>query len=281
VAFTFDASPDFDGYLQQGYRLERRRGLIEAVPGATEQVRQSETEFALSRFSGANKIDLSFVYAAQEIKPDVEHPPHRSRRLLAARIGDQILRPLPWLHNPFSQHFATRGLHFFGGFADDREHFGTVLVRRDDLFAGTSINGLGPVDVTLQPTLFQQRVSGDRTQMSSQLRLDGLLLIRLLDEERHPGLPGSFLGLRPAFVHLVIPVKHDSALEGLQAFENDRVGIGLETKLFVLSSDGSGSGEGVRFGATTLLLGCHYYRERFPRLDKRVNLVDWNLSVGF
>ncbi|HEY2295935.1 MAG TPA: hypothetical protein VGM86_34980 [Thermoanaerobaculia bacterium] len=279
-AFVFNEAPDFDGYFRQAFRLANRQGLIEAQPQAEERIFEGETTFGFSHFSGSNKNDFELTYVGQDIKPQIANPPRRWRNIFSARLDHQILRPLLWFRNPFGNRFATRGLDLFGGLADDQERFGDVIVRRDDAFVGISLNGLGPIDVTLQPTIFKQQVSGDRSQKSAQLRLDGTLVLRLLDEEAHPGIPRSFLGLHPAFVHLVIPVKRDQALEGLSAFENDRVGIGIDTKLFVMSFDDS-TPTNARFGATTLLVSCRYYRERFLRLDKKMNLIELNLSLGF
>jgi hypothetical protein len=279
---TLDAAPDFDGlYFRQAVRGARRQGLIELRPRAAERVLQTETELAFSGFPGSNKTNFSLIYVGQDIKPQIANPPRRDRSIFAARLDYQILRPIRWLRDPLRDRFATRGWHLFGGFAVDQERFGTVLVKRDDVFVGTALNGLGPFDVTLQPTVFRQRVTDDRSQASSQLRLDGTVVVRLLDEESHLGIPKSFLGLHPAFVHLVIPVKHDRALEGLSAFENERAGAGVDAKFFALSFDDSASAGSARFGSTTLLLGCHWYRERFPRLGKRVSLMDLSVSLGF
>jgi hypothetical protein len=279
LARAFDEGPNLDIYFRQAFHVANRRGLIEFLPEAEERVYQSETELAFSGFSKSAKNNFSLIYVFQEIKPQIANPPRRDRGILAVRFDRQILRPLRGLRNPFRDRFGTRGLHLFGGFADDREHFGDVEVRRDDFYVGTSVNGLGPLDVTLQPAVFRQQVAGDKSQTSSQLRLDGTIVLRLLDEERNPGIPRSFLGLHPAFVHLVIPARKDHALEGLSAFENDRVGIGVDMKFFVMRFDDSAST--ARFGATTLLLSCRYSRERFPRLDKKVNLLEWNLSLGY
>jgi hypothetical protein len=281
IAIAFDEAPSFDGYLRQAFHLVDRQGLIEFQPRATERVLQSETEVSWSRFAGSNKVDLNLTYVAQKIWPQIPNPPRRERGIVAARLNYQILRPLRLLRNPFRSRFAARGLHIFGGIADDREFFGAVEVRRDDFFVGTTLNGLGPFDVTLQPTIFRERVAGDRSQTSSQLRLDGILVLRLVDEEKNPGVPKSILGLHPAFVHLVVPVKRDRAVEGLSAFENERIGIGVDTKFFVMRLRDLTHENTTRFSTTTLLLSGHYFRQRFPRLDKRVNLFELNLSLGF
>jgi len=281
VSATFDEAPSFDGYIRQAGRLIDRRGLIETRPESWERVYQSETEIGISHLSGPHETDYTLSFVAQDINPQIANPPRRHRRIAAFRVDHQLLRPLGGLGNPFRHRFTARGLRVFSGIADDWERFGDFGVRRDDLFVGASLQGLGPFDLTLQPAVFREQVSGDKSQTSSQLRLDGALVVRLLDEERNPGIPGSFLGLRPAFVHLVAAAKRDRSLEGLPAFENDRIGAGLETKFFIMPFDEAAPASPGRFAATTLLVGCHYARERFPRLDRRVNLMELYLSLGF
>jgi len=282
TASTFDLAPAFDASLRAAWQRIEREGLVEFLPHVKERVRQKEGELALSRFFGPDKTDLTMTYVVQNIDPEMANPPRRDRRILGARLTYQILRPLSWLRDPLLDRFATRGWHFFGGFLDDRERFDAVEVKRNDFFVGTSLNGLGRFDVTLQPTVFKVQVTGDRSQSSSQLRADVTLLYRLLDEEMEQGIPqGSFLGLHPAFVHLVIPLRHDSSRDGLPAFENDRIGIGVDSKFFALSLQEPPSGETARFSSTAFLLGVHYSRERFPRLGRTVNLVDVNASIGF
>lgn len=107
------------------------------------------------------------------------------------------------------------------------------------------------------------------------------MVLRLLDEEANPGLSRGLLGLHPAFVHLVVPLRHDTTLEGLTAFENERFGVGIDAKFFVLSYHDSATWERARFAATTVLLSGRCERERFPQLGKQVNLMSWTLSLGF
>jgi hypothetical protein len=281
LGVTGNAAPNLDGYFRLAFGAAEREGLVELQPHVKERVAAGETELAFSSYSGTGRNDFAVTAVAQDIRPQIANPPRRNRTTFATRFNHQFLRPLRWLRNPFGARFAARGLKLFAGLADDRERFGDIRVTRDDLFVGTSLNGLGLVDLMLQPALFRQEVSGDRSQTSMQLRLEGTLVFRLLDEERNPGIPGSFLGLHPAFVHLVIPAKRDRALKGLSAFENDRVGGGLDMKFFVLPRAELAPKKGARFGATTLFLSCHYSRQRFQRLDKRVNLLELSFSVGF
>ena len=104
---------------------------------------------------------------------------------------------------------------------------------RRDYFAGLSLRGLGRFDLTLQPTWSNSRVSDDRSQNNSQFRTDATILVRLLDEERQPGIPTTrFLGFSPAFVHVVFAYKRDTPDTGLDTLANYRWGAALNAKVF-------------------------------------------------
>jgi tetratricopeptide (TPR) repeat protein len=274
--------PIFDAALNVGWQDQQRRGLIEFLPQAMERVRQTQGELTLSRFFGPDRADLGLAYLAQEIAQQIPDPPRRDRRIASARLTYEVLRPLWWLKNPYGNRFVTRGWEFYGGFVDDREHFGAVEVKKRDFLLGTSLRGIGRFDVTLQPTLFTVDVGEDRSQSSSQLRAEVNLLYRILDEEAKPGIPEwTFLGLRPAFVHLVASFRHDSARDGLTAFENDRLGLGVEAKLFVRGFADTASPGDLRFRGTTFLAGLHLAHERFPRLKKDAEILELSVSAGY
>jgi hypothetical protein len=282
VAEVVALPPAFDAALKVGWQRQERRGLIELEPQAVERVRQSQSELTLSRFFGPDRADLALGYLAQEISPQLPDPPKRDRRIASARLTYEVLRPLSWLKNPYRNRFVTRGWQFYGGIVDDRERFDNIEVRRRDFLLGTSLRGIGRFDLTVQPTVFTVDVGQDRSQSSSQLRVETILLYRILDEEAEPGIPAtSLLGLRPAFVHLVAALKHDGAREGLDAFENDRLGFGLETQLFVRGFTDPDSSGALRFRGTSFLASFQIARQRFPRLSKTTNLLEVRMSAGF
>jgi hypothetical protein len=284
VEKPFNLAPYFDVYLRGAYRRIERKGVIEFLPTRNEGINQFEGKAALSRFFGPDKTDLEFTYAFQDINPDIPNPSTRNRRILGLTAGYQILRHLPFLKDPYEQRFATRGLHLFGGIAQDKERFGSVEVNRRDYFVGSSVNGLGPFDITFQPAFFKSRVSTDKSQTSSQFRSDLIVLLRVVDEERVPGIPGKkFLGLYPAFVNLIFPFKKDVAMDGLKAFENYKLGVGLNLKFF---RRGLGSSEAPldltrHFTGTTFLVSLRYDHQHFHRLDKSANLFSLSVSMGF
>ncbi len=206
----------------------------------------------------------------------------------------QLLRRLPFLQRPYEDRFATRGWHFYGGIAQDRERFGfipgssePVAIKAHDSFWGTSLKGLGRFDITGQQTRFASAVRGDPAQANSaqsQRRTDIVLLYRILDEEIQPGIPKQKMpgGLHPAFLHLVIPYRRDSALTGPQDFENRQIGVGLDAKFFRRGfHTGNLNSEAQRFEGTTFLVSLRYAHQRFPRLDKSVNQFGLSVSMGF
>jgi hypothetical protein len=267
---SLDVASAFDLYLRGSYKRSERRGLIEFFPGNKEHVDQFEVTAAVSRFMGPDKAVLESTYVRQNIHPDQLNPPLRNRQIIAATFTYQIFRPLPFLETVYGQHFETRGLHLFGGAALDKERFGAVEIQKRDFFVGSSLRGLGRFDFTLQPTLFRAKVTGDESQTNSQYRTNFNVLYRFVDEEREPGIPDRKLGLRWAFVHLVVPLRHDIAVRGLKSFENFDAGVQLDTKFFTTGRR-----------RTTFLASFRYDFQRFYRLNRNLNVFGFSLGMGF
>jgi hypothetical protein len=272
-----------DIYLRAALSHLKRTGTVETLPETDETISQAELQASAARFVGPDKLNLDAKFTSQDIRPSIANPPRRDRRIAGATAEYQILRPLPFLRDPYGQLFETRGINAFGGFADDRERFPTAVVTRRDYFVGTSLLGLGRFDVTLRPTWSNLRVSGDHSQDNSQFRTDATVLIRLLDEERVPGIPKKgFLGLSPAFVHLVFAFKRDVSETGLDALENYRLGAALNAKLFQRSlppQEASNSVPLVR--PATILVSIRCEEQRFPRLDENLWLIGLSVSLGY
>jgi hypothetical protein len=270
VEKPFAVSPYFDLYLRGLYKRSERRGLIEFLPGNKEHVNHYEANAAVSRFVGPDKATLEATYVYQDINPGIPNPPQRDRQIIAGTFTYQLFRPLSFLDQVYRERFRPRGIHLFSGVVFDKESFGAVDIKKQDFFVGASVRGLGRVDLTLQPTLFKARVTGDASQSHSQYRTNFNLLYRILDEESEPGLPEKKMGVRWAFVHLVAPFKHDVALNGLKDFENFDAGLQLDTKFFVAGHR-----------RTTFLASFRYNYQRFYRLDKNLNLFAFDLGMGF
>ena len=125
--------------------------------------------------------------------------------------------------------------------------------------------------MTIRPTVFTSRVEGEINRGSnSQYRTNLNLLWRIKDEEEEPGLPDKLLPLNPAFIHLVFPFRHDVALQGPKDFENYKAGVELHAKFFRTGSR-----------RATLLTSVGYNFQRFHRLDKNLNVLNWRVGLGF
>ena len=266
---AFTVSHGFDLSLHGGYRRATRKGLIEFLPQSAEDINQYEARAGVSRFLGPDKAIFEAVYVFQDINQHVSTPIERSRQIVGGKFTYQLLRFS--LDSAYRKRFTTRGIHFFAGILDDKERFGTARLVKNDYFAGASLKGLGSCELTIQPTIFTSRVDGVLNPLrNSQYRTNAAFVWRIKDEENEPGLPEKLHWINPSFVHLVVPFKHDMAIEGLNKFENYDVGIAVNAKLF-------------RTGAqrTTFLASAGYHYQRFYKLNKNLNLLSFNFSIGF
>lgn len=272
-----------DWYVRAAFSRLDRTGAVETRPEASEEIDQLDFQAAGARFIGPDKLIVEARFTDQDIRPAIPSPPERDRRIGGATAEYQILRPLPFLRDPYGQRFETRGINLFAGLADDQERFGATDVTRRDYFLGLSLRGLGRFDVTLQPTHSEARVSGDRSQDNAQFRTDVTVLVRLLDEERNAGIPRArFLGLTPAFVHLVFPYKRDVSRTGLEALDNYRFGAALNAKLFRRSWSPADAWNGnAPARPATILVSVRYEQQRFPRLDESLRLLGLSVSLGY
>lgn len=273
----------FDVFLRGIYKRIRREGLIEFLPEEEEDVNHYEVKAAISRFVGPDKANAEFTYVYQDIDPDIPNPADRDREIFAGVLTYQIFRPTVLgrlFGDVYEQRFETRGIDLFAGVVHDVESFGSVDVEKNDYFVGTAFRGLAPFkdredrgpafDITLQPTIFTSEVDGDESQDNSQYRTNLTMLCRLIDEELYPGYPPNVGMLYFPFVHLVVPVRHDVAIDGTDDFENFRVGVNVASKIFVTG-----------WRDVTFLVSAGYDYQRFYHLDEDLSLFGVNLSMGF
>ena len=266
-------SPYFDLFLRGTYKHTIRQGVIEFLADEDEDIGHFEANAAVSRFFGPDKATLDFTYVYQDIDPDIADPPERDRHIFASTLTYNLMRPVLDIKDPYVKRFETRGLELFGGVVYDKERFGNVDVKKNNFFVGASLKGfklannLNPFDFTVQPTVFTSEVEGDSSQDNSQYRTNLTLLYRFIDEEQESK---KLMGMDLAFLHLTIPFKHDVAIDGLDDFENFRIGFELTGKFFVK-----------KFRGTTCLASLYYDFERFYELDKNLNLFGLKFGIGF
>jgi hypothetical protein len=260
---------NLDLYARGDYVHVRRKGLIEFLPDALEDVNQLEARAAVSRFFGPDKAIFETAYVFQDIDQSAPVKVRRGRHIAAATFTYQLLRFSSGA--AYRNRFSTRGIHIFAGMTNDRERFGSVALVKQDYFAGASLKGLGAYELTVQPVVFTSKIAGDLNgRKNSQYRTNLRFLWRIKDEEDEPGLPEKLRRLNPAFVHLVLPFRHDLAIHGPNKFENYSAGAVVYAKLFTT---------GAR--RTTFLTSAGYNFQRFPRLNKNLNLLSCSFSMGF
>ena len=268
VEKPFAVSGHFDLHLSGSYTRAKREGLIEFLSRNKEHINQYEGRAALSRFFGPDKSIIETVYVFQDIDQAVATPIRRSRQIAGAKFRYELLR---FSLDAYRKRFETRGIHLFAGVLDDRERFGAARLVKNDYFVGSSLKGPGSYEITVQPTIFTSRVDGVLNQLrNSQYRTNVNFLWRIKDEEKEPGLPEKLRWLNPAFIHLAVPFKHDVAISGLDKFENYNIGIALNAKFFRTGSQ-----------RTTFLMSAGYQHQRYYKLNQNLNLVSFNVSMGF
>ena len=269
VEKPFAVSGNLDLLLGASYRRAKREGLIEFLPRNKEDINHYEGRAALSRFFGPDKSIIETVYLFQDIDQAVATPIQRSRRIVSAKFTYELLRFS--LDSAYRKRFETRGIHFFAGVLDDRERFGTARLVRNDYFAGSSLKGPGSYEITVQPTIFTSKVDGTSNQLrNSQYRTNFNFVWRIKDEEKEPGLPEKLPWLNPAFIHLAVPFKHDVTIRGLNKLDNYNIGVALNAKFFRTGTE-----------RTTFLMSAGYQHQRYYKLNRNLNLVSFNVSMGF
>jgi hypothetical protein len=234
-----DLYPLFDVQLKGGYAWVHRMGVVEYEPTLVEDINLWSFQPVVSRFLGADKLRLALNYLYFDI-PDrtigALADRARSRTIASAELDYGLYWPLllPQLPSFRLERTDTRGFNLYAGIALDNEIFGLRVVEKKDYYGGLSMKGLGPMDVTVQGTVFKSDVviSGnkDEAQANSQWRTTLVVLARLLDEDATPGLPSASLGVEPAFLHLVFPLRHDVALHGSHDYDNVRAGVEVWAK---------------------------------------------------
>jgi hypothetical protein len=285
---ALDLRPAFDVLLSGDYRRIHRVGVVEFFPDQAQDFNLFEVKPVVARFLGPDKLSLGGSYVFMGI-PDVVggviEDRARGRTIRALNVDYAIYRPLllPQLQlGTFAlRRQDTRGLHLYGGAAEDDETFGIRLARRRDAYLGVGLLGVGDWDVTVQGSLFsgqvdvrpldpQQFAGTDPEQTNAQYRTTVVVLRRLIDEDATPGLPPGVLGLRPSMLNAVVTLRHDARLAGLYAFQNVRAGLDLWLKAFATSLRG-----------TAFLVSAGYENQYFYGIRKDLHIGHIDLRMGW
>ncbi len=280
---TFDVSPVADVGVRIDLSRGDRWGLIEALPHARERVDVLALSGVFSRFVGTSKLSLEVHAFFADIDQKVRNPIERGQEIVAA-----TLRYQRYTSTTFAHLFDLRTSEAFAGVALGQERYGDVNVDRDDYFVGVAARGLPPderFDVIVQPTLFRTGRDGHESDGApaaplrhSQYRTAITLLYRLHDYENEVRLD-AMPGIGPAhlvFLHLVVPVAHDLAVSGPDAFDGIQTGLELVAKVIGVLSTGD------RFTVPTVLATLGYGYARYPHLDdKDAHIARLSVGLGF
>jgi hypothetical protein len=279
----------FDLDLAGNLRRTSRAGTVEFLPDEEQRFLTFEATPTVARFIGPDKLSLraAYVYMAiPELTGGMPYERDRGQTIRALHAEYAIYRPvlLPSFAGgrPRLDRRYTRGWHLYGGVAEDAQVYGLRLVRTRDHYVGTTLKGPGAHDLTLQGTVYtaatrfvdpeapEQGLQEDRSQRHAQYRTTVAVARRLIDEEATPGLPPRRLGLAPASLVLVMPVSHDLAVTGADAFENVRAGAELWLKLIATG-----------LGGATFLVTAGYDYQYFYRQHKAMHMGHLAVRLGW
>jgi len=273
------------GFLRGSYKRPNIEGTIEFWPKREEKTDTFEINGAyVSPTVSDDRFAIAGTYVNQNIEQTIPKPLRfdRDRKIsagffawgniklgrnfgnqsgfsLADSTNDSAIegtdpRPVIAIENLFSRRFDPRNLKLFGGFVHDVETFGNTDVMRKDYFIGTSLpweTKNKPLHVAIQGTIFMYDVDNDKTQENSQYRTDITAYYQPSED----------------WV-LVVPFRHDLALDGPTDFKNWRLGIGVRRSWSI--------GEGKH---RRVALSAGYAVQNFYNIDKVLNIFQLGLSV--
>lgn len=274
---TIPLYPALDLTVEGGATAQDRTGLIEGDAERKERIYIYRGAPTISRFLGPDKLTLTGAYVFFDIQDNPsgaldERP--RERVLRALGIDYAFYRPfvLPQIQAGTWQgkRVYTRGLHFFATATTDDERFGTTVIKKTTLGAGSVLKGWEGFDFMLSGNHFSYATEVNRLRQpelsNSQWRTNVRVMKRIIDEEITPGMPSSAL----TSLQLVVPLRHDQALTGPDDYENARGGLELWAKVLVPGLRGS-----------TFLINASVEAQYFYRVDKVVALGQLGVRMGW
>jgi hypothetical protein len=273
---TFDFYPLFDANVSLVYQWINRTGFVEFLPQLTENYPTYLGFFTLGRNFGPDKLQLTGTYVYMDI-------PHYTTGLIDERVRGEAIRAVTLdyaIYRSFvlpasDRRSYTRGWHWYAGIADDVGVWGTRVVEKDDIFAGTSLLGAGKglTDITLQETYASARTTDTRTgldpqQSNADLRTNLTVAQRIVDDQA-PGVISPVAGVfYPANLTFVVPVVWDKTAEAITDYENFRVGA----ELWYRDADPVLSSQ--------FLVTAGYSYQYFYNMKKQVNDVHVDVRLG-
>lgn len=262
IQSSFNAKP-YNFLVRGTYKQADREGVIEFFPNRNENIKHYEVNAAISRPFGDNMMTLYPTYVFQDISMDIFNPYNKEREIFAltltygnqayiSRRLEEAVRPISSIENIFERRFDMRGMKFFGGIVCDKETFGDVDVKQNDYFIGTSF-ALKPIDITIEPDIFTYRVQEDESRDNTQYRTNVTIYYQISEA-----------------VLLLVPFRHDVAIDGPDDFENWKLGIELSSSL-----------ASKKRPDTRFFTSLRYDHQRFFNVEKDLDLFSFNVSIGF
>lgn len=268
----------YDLSFAVSYSQIEQEGLVEQDPEAEEQIDSITARAVVSRFFGANKLNLILTLVDQDIDQRVDEPIDRERRIEAATLECHLSgTAAPSVHEAkFGKAVSSRGILLSGGAVRDTERFGDTEIVRQNFFGSVTWRGRRLVDnwhvfdLGIQPALFTSEVMDDRDQNNAQYRTSFNLLYKAIDEDTAKWPRPGFVGLNPTLLHVVVPVRHDLAVTGPDHFENWAVGLRLISTFYVPGLRGA-----------TLFASAEGGYERYYKVDESVYTMGVKIGLGY
>jgi hypothetical protein len=260
--FALQTSTNTSGYgylLRGSYKRINREGVIEFLPTNNEDINQYEVNALFSK----ENFSVYGTYVLQQNKLNIPNPYDRNGDIIAFLVtyGTDNKKSeneslISSFENLFDRRFEVRGLKLFSGVVLDTQTYGSVDVKKNDYFIGTSLSGwlnthnVNPhlFDISIESDIYTSNVQDDSSQKNAQYRTS-IILYRNIGE----------------FLTFMTPMKYCVAINGPNTFENWVAGAELRKN----------------FADSKSYVSLQYEYERFFNLNKSLGLFGVNLGLVF
>ncbi|MBN1294954.1 MAG: hypothetical protein JXB48_24170 [Candidatus Latescibacteria bacterium] len=269
-----------DTHSEITYKYLQRTGLIEFHPDTMETVNHIEGKCDIGWNVHCDRMLLNSVGVFQKI---------HSLSIWYKR--ERIIGAMNLDYQHYGESIMTERAHRGSiagiGFALDKEWYNDTAVTKYDFYVKAALKGLGPCDITLQPSLLTYNKDFDIIQDNLFMRNALFLLLRIKDEENRGGLtikylPDSSVSEKSRcvikskyrslphirYLHLVFPVSHEFSIRGVMNYANIKIGGELYFRFF----------EPIQ--GTSFLVNMGYSFQDFYHLDKILHNFRFSFTVG-
>jgi hypothetical protein len=272
---TFDLYPAFDVNVSAAYQWVSRTGFVEFLPQLSEHFPAAQATVTVGRNVGPDKLTVTGTYAYMDI-------PNYTTGLIDERLRAEAIRAVTVdyaIYRSFilpgaDRRSYTRGWHWYAGVAYDDGIWGTRAVEKRDIFAGTSLLGIGHglTDVTLQGTVASAQTTDSRfgldpEQSYTDVRTNLTVVQRIIDDQAPGVVPRAGI-FHPANLSVALPAALDHSTTGFDVYDNVRAGLDVWYRDAnpVLSSE--------------FLVTAGYAYQYFYTLKRQVNDVHVDVRLG-